>query len=98
MNETRKKPATGTQYFTLFDKIFYMPNRNGTAGHTKAYEWAVVCTARTTGKVKPYSQGTMLKGIDCVHLTLKVLMVYMELYRTFPPWFAMAVVLCVGLI
>ena len=45
MNETRGKPATGTWCPTLFDKwqrIFYMPSRTDTAGHTKAYIYPVM--------------------------------------------------------
>ena len=37
MEETRRKPTTGRQSLSLFDKghgIFYMPSRTGTAGHT----------------------------------------------------------------
>ena len=38
MNETRRKPTTGRQSPSLFDKwhgIFYMPSRIDEAGHTK---------------------------------------------------------------
>ena len=41
MNETRRKPTTGRQSPTLFDKwhgIFYMPSRIAEAGHTKAFD------------------------------------------------------------
>ena len=41
MNETRRKPTTGRQSPTLFDKwhgIFYMPSRIDGAGHTKAFD------------------------------------------------------------
>ena len=41
MNETRRKPTTGRQSPSLFDKwhgIFYMPSRIDEAGHTKAFE------------------------------------------------------------
>ena len=41
MNETRRKPTTGRQSPTLFDKwhgIFYMPSRIDEAGHTKAFD------------------------------------------------------------
>ena len=42
MNESRRKPTTGTRCPrpTLFDKwhgIFYIPSRTDTAGHTKAF-------------------------------------------------------------
>ena len=40
MNETRRKPTTGRQSPSLFDKwpgIFYMPSRIDEAGHTKAF-------------------------------------------------------------
>ena len=39
MNETRRKPTTGRQSPSLFDKwhgIFYMPSRTG--GHTRAFD------------------------------------------------------------
>ena len=41
MNETRRKPTTGRQSPTLFDKwhgIFCMPSRIDEAGHTKAFD------------------------------------------------------------
>ena len=41
MNKTRRKPTTGRQSPTLFDKwhgIFYMPSRTDEAGHTKAFD------------------------------------------------------------
>ena len=41
MNEARRKPTTGRQSPTLFDKwhgIFYMPSRIDEAGHTKAFD------------------------------------------------------------
>ena len=41
MNETRRKPTTGRQSPTLFDKwhgIFYMPSRIDEAAHTKAFD------------------------------------------------------------
>ena len=44
MNETRRKPTTGTQSPSLFDKchgIFYMPSRIDEAGHTKAIDFPV---------------------------------------------------------
>ena len=44
MNETRRKPTTGRQSPTLFDKwhgIFYMPSRIDEAGHTKAFDYPV---------------------------------------------------------
>ena len=47
MNETRRKPSTGTQCPTLFDKwhgTFYMPSRTDTAGHTKAFDYPVTQT------------------------------------------------------
>ena len=40
MNETIRKPTTGTRCPTLFDKwhgIFHMPSRTDTTGHTKAF-------------------------------------------------------------
>ena len=40
MDESRRKPTTGTPCPTLLDKwygIFYMPSR--TAGYTKAFHW-----------------------------------------------------------
>ena len=45
MNETRRKPTTGRQSPSLFDKwhgIFYMPSRTDTAGHTKAFDYPVM--------------------------------------------------------
>ena len=45
MNETRRKPTTGRQSPSLFDKwhgIFYMPSRIDEAGHTKAFDYPVV--------------------------------------------------------
>ena len=45
MNETRRKPTTGRQSPSLFDKwheIFYMPSRIDTAVHTiKAFDYPV---------------------------------------------------------
>ena len=44
MNETRRKPTTGRQSPSLFDKrhgIFYMPSRIDEAGHTKAFDYPV---------------------------------------------------------
>ena len=44
MNETRRKPTTGRQSPSLFDKwhgIFYMPSRIDEAGHTKAFNYPV---------------------------------------------------------
>ena len=44
MNETRRKPTTGRQPPSLFDKwhgIFYMPSRIDEAGHTKAFDYPV---------------------------------------------------------
>ena len=44
MNETRRKPTTGRQSPSLFDKwhgIFYMPSRIDEAGHTKAFDFPV---------------------------------------------------------
>ena len=45
MNETRRKPTTGRQSPTLFDKwhgiFFYMPSRIDEAGHTKAFDYPV---------------------------------------------------------
>ena len=51
MNEARRKPTTGRQSPTLFDKwhgIFYMPSRIDEAGHTKAFD----VSRSTGGKVK----------------------------------------------
>ena len=45
MNETRRKPTTGTRCPTLFDKrhkIFYMPSLTDSAGHTKAFDYPVM--------------------------------------------------------
>ena len=45
MNETRRKPTTGRQSPSLFDKwhgIFYMPSRTDKARHTKAFDYPVV--------------------------------------------------------
>ena len=46
MNETRRKPTTGTRCPTLFDTwhgIFYMPSRTDTVGHnTKVFDYQVV--------------------------------------------------------
>ena len=42
--ETRRKPPTGRQSPSLFNKwhgIFYMPSRIDTAGHTKAFDYPV---------------------------------------------------------
>ena len=44
MNETRRKPTTGRQSPSLFDKwhgIYYMPSRIDEAGHTKAFDYPV---------------------------------------------------------
>ena len=44
MNETRRKPTTGRQSPSLFDKwhgILYMPSRIDEAGHTKAFDYPV---------------------------------------------------------
>ena len=44
MNETRRKPTTGRQSPSLFDKwhgIFYMRSRIDEAGHTKAFDFPV---------------------------------------------------------
>ena len=44
MNESRRKPTTGRQSPSLFDKwhgIFYMPSRIDEAGHTKAFDYPV---------------------------------------------------------
>ena len=45
MNKTRRKPTTGTGCAALFDKwhrIFYMPSRIDTAGHTKAFDYPIM--------------------------------------------------------
>ena len=45
MNESSRKPTTGTRCPTLFDKwdgIFYMPSRADTAGHAKAFIYPVM--------------------------------------------------------
>ena len=44
MNDTRRKPTTGRQSPSLFDKchgIFYMPSRIDTAVHTKTFDYPV---------------------------------------------------------
>ena len=44
MNETRMKLTTKRQSPSFFDKwhrIFYMPSRTDTAGHTKAFDFPV---------------------------------------------------------
>ena len=44
MNETRRKPTTGRQPPSLFDKwhgVFYMPSCIDEAGHTKAFDYPV---------------------------------------------------------
>ena len=44
MNESRRKPTTGRQSPSLFNKwhrIFYMPSRVDEAGHTKAFDYPV---------------------------------------------------------
>ena len=44
LNETRRKPITGTRCPTLFDKwhgIYYIPSHTDTAGHTKAITYSV---------------------------------------------------------
>ena len=44
MNETRRKPTTGRQSPSLFDKwhgIVYRPSRIDDAGHTKAFDYPV---------------------------------------------------------
>ena len=44
MNETRRKPTSGRQSPSLFDKwhgIFYMPSRIDEAVHTKAFDYPV---------------------------------------------------------
>ena len=55
MNETRRKPTTGRQSPSLFDKwhgIFYMPSRIDEAGHTKAFDYPV---AEHWGKAEMFS-------------------------------------------
>ena len=45
MNETRRKPTTGTRCPALFEKwhgIFYVLSRTDTAGHTKAFIYQVM--------------------------------------------------------
>ena len=47
MNETRRKPTTGRQFPSLFDKwhgIFYLPSHTDTAGHTKVFDYPVTQT------------------------------------------------------
>ena len=54
MNETRRKPTTGTQCPTLFarwPRIFYIDM----SGHTKTLIRQSWTTARTPGKVEPFS-------------------------------------------
>ena len=54
MNEMRK-PTTGTQCPTLFDKrhrIFYIPSRTDKAGHTKAFDYPVIGWGWGWGGVK----------------------------------------------
>ena len=44
MNESRRKPTTGTQSHSLCDKwhgAFYIPSRRDEAGHTKAFDYPV---------------------------------------------------------
>ena len=55
MNETRRKPTTGRQSPSPFDKwhgIFYMPSRIDEAGHTKAFDFPV---AEPGGKAEMFS-------------------------------------------
>ena len=55
MNETRRKPTTGRQSSSLFDKwhgIFYMPSHIDKAGHTKAFDYPV---AEHWGKAEMFS-------------------------------------------
>ena len=54
MNETRRKPTTGRQPPSLFDKwhgIFYMPSRIDTAVHTKG----LITQSRSTGGTEMFS-------------------------------------------
>ena len=37
MNETGRKPTTGTRYLTLQQGNFYMPSHTDTAGNTKVF-------------------------------------------------------------
>ena len=62
MNETRRKPTTGTRCPTLFDKwhgIFYMPSCTDTVGHAKAYiypvmdHWGESQSALAKGRFEP---------------------------------------------
>ena len=58
MNETRRKPTTGRQSPSLFDKwhvIFYISSRTDTAGHTKAFDYPVV---GQWGKVEVFSSAS----------------------------------------
>ena len=56
MNETRKKPTTGRQSPSLFDKwhtIFYMPSRIDMAVHTKAFDYPFAEHWRENRNVQP---------------------------------------------
>ena len=65
INETRRKSTTGRQSPSLCDKwhrIFYMPSRTGTAGHTKAFDNPV---AEHWGKAEMFSScGTRTDNIS----------------------------------
>ena len=61
MNETRRKPTTGRQPPSLFDKwhgiLVYMPSRIDEAGHTKAFDYPV-------GEHWGESQNVQFRGWD----------------------------------
>ena len=55
-NETRRKPTTGRQSPSRFDKwpgIFYMPSRIDKAGHTKAFDYPVAEHWGESQRTKP---------------------------------------------
>ena len=69
MNETRRKPTTGRQSPSLFDKwhgIFYMPSRIDEAGHTKVFDYPVTHTRRDIPRpliTQSHTHGGTYQGI-----------------------------------
>ena len=70
MNETRRKPTTGTRCPTLFVKwhrIFYMPSHTDTAGHTKVFDYPVTQTRLDIPRsliTQSHRHGWTYQGID----------------------------------
>ena len=72
MNETRRKPTTGRQSPSLFDKwhgIFYMPSRIDEAGHTKAFDYPVA--EPWGGKSKNETVPGGIRTHKCSHLWVR---------------------------